>query len=151
MSQSLSNVLLHVIFSTKNREPFLENEILRREAHAYLVGSLRSIDCPALIVGGVADHVHALCRLGRTTTIAELVETMKVESSKLIKRHELGVPSFGWQNGYAAFSVSLSNAERVIRYIEGQEAHHRVKTFQDELREFLRRHRVEFDERYVWD
>src|ERR1700678_109830 len=99
MSQSLSNVLLHVIFSTKNREPFLQNEILRREAHAYLVGSLKSIDCPALIVGGGADHVHALCRLGRTTTIAELVETMKVESSKLIKRHELGVPSFCWQNG----------------------------------------------------
>jgi putative transposase len=151
MSQSLSHVLLHVIFSTKNREPFFENETLRKEAHGYLVGTLRSIECPALIVGGVADHIHALCRLGRTTTIAGLVEAMKIESSKLIKRHELGVESFSWQNGYAAFSVSVSNVEQLKRYIEQQESHHRVKTFQDELREFLHRHRVEFDERYVWD
>jgi putative transposase len=151
MPQSLSNVLLHVIYSTKNREPFLRDMKLRSELHAYLVGALENISCPALSVGGVADHVHALCRLSRTMTIAGLVEAMKTESSKWIKRHESGMPVFQWQAGYAAFSVSAPNRERVQRYIQNQESHHRVKTFQDELRAFLHRHQVEFDERYVWD
>jgi putative transposase len=151
MPQSLSNVLLHVIFSTKNREPFLRDAKLREELHAYLVGALRNIDSPALIVGGAADHVHVLCRLARTTTIAGLVEEAKTGSSKWLKCHESGVPTFHWQSGYAAFSVSPSNAARVKRYIEQQESHHRVTTFQDELRAFLRRHQVAYDERYVWD
>jgi REP element-mobilizing transposase RayT len=151
MPQSLSNVLVHVIFSTKNREPFLRDARLQEELHAYLVGALRNIDCPTLIVGGVADHVHFLCRLSRTITIAGLVEEAKTGSSKWIKLHKSGVPLFQWQSGYAAFSVSPSNAARVKRYIEEQESHHRVTTFQDELRAFLRRHQVEYDERYVWD
>ncbi len=151
MPQSLSNVLLHVIFSTKNREPFLKTKELRQELHAYLVGTLRNIECPALIVGGVADHVHVLCRLSRTKTVASLIEEMKTESSKWVKRHKVGESPFYWQSGYAAFSVSASNAARVKHYIDEQESHHRVKTFQDELRAFLRRHQVEFDERYVWD
>jgi putative transposase len=151
MPQSLSNVLLHVVYSTKNREPFLRDRKLRSELHAYLVGTLQNIACPALRIGGVADHVHALCRLSRTMTIAGLVEAMKTESSKWIKRHDSGVPDFQWQAGYAAFSVSPSNAESVQRYIEEQESHHQATTFQDELRALLRRHQIEFDERYVWD
>ena len=151
MPQSLSNVLLHVIFSTKNREPLLGDAKLREQLHAYFVGALRNIECPTLIVGGVADHVHFLCRLSRTITIAGLVEEAKTGSSKWVKRQESGVPLFHWQSGYAAFSVSPSNAARVKRYIEEQESHHRVTTFQDELRAFLRRHQVEYDERYVWD
>ena len=151
MPQSLSNVLVHVIYSTKNREPFLRDVRLRRELEAYLVGTLQRIECPPLCLRAVADHLHVLCGLSRTVTIARLVETMKTESSKWIKRHSRGKPAFGWQSGYAAFSVSASSAGRVKRYIEDQDAHHRVKTFQDELRAFLRRHQVEFDERYVWD
>jgi putative transposase len=151
MSQSLSNVLLHIIFSTKNREQFLRDTKLRSELQAYLVGTLQNISCPALCVVGVADHVHALCRLSRTITIANLIEAMKTESSKWIKRHESGIPGFQWQAGYAAFSVSAPNRERVQRYIEDQESDHRVKSFQDEVRDFLLRHQVEFDERYVWD
>jgi putative transposase len=149
--QSLSNVLVHVIYSTKNREPFLRNVALRRELEAYLVGTLQAIECPSLGLRVVADHLHVLCRLSRTVTIARLVEQTKIESSKWIKRHSRGTPAFQWQQGYAAFSVSASNSGRVKRYIENQDSHHRVRTFQDELRAFLRRHQVEFDERYVWD
>jgi REP element-mobilizing transposase RayT len=149
--QSLSNVLLHVIYSTKNREPYLVKSNLRDDLHAYLGGTLEPIKCPSLGVQAVADHVHVLCRLSRTMTIANLVEAMKTESSKWIKRHEHGTRTFQWQAGYAAFSVSASNAGRVKRYIEAQQAHHRVKSFQGELRAFLRRHQVKFDERYVWD
>jgi putative transposase len=151
MPQSLSNVLLHVIFGTKDRMPFLENKKRRIELHAYLTGTLAEIECPSLIVGGVADHVHVLCRLSRTLTIAGLTEAMKTESSKWVKRQEVGGAPFYWQNGYAAFSVSPTNAEQVKRYIKNQESHHRKQTFQDELRTFLRKHQVEFDERYVWD
>jgi putative transposase len=151
VTQSLSNVLVHVIYSTKNREPFLRDVRLRRDLEAYLAGALQSIDCSAIALRVVADHLHVLCRLSRTVTIAKLVETMKTESSKWIKRHSRGTPAFRWQAGYAVFSVSASNASRVKRYVENQDEHHRAKTFQDELRAFFRRHQIEFDERYVWD
>jgi putative transposase len=151
MPQSLSNVLVHVIYSTKNREPFLRDVRLRRELEGYLVGTLQGIECAPLRLRVVADHLHALCQLSRTVTIAKLIETMKTESSKWVKRHKRGTTAFQWQAGYAAFSVSASNAGRVTRYIENQDEHHRVKTFQDEVRAFLRRHQIEFDERYVWD
>jgi putative transposase len=102
-------------------------------------------------VRAVADHLHVLCRLSRTVSLAKLVETMKTESSKWVKRHERGASGFQWQTGYAVFSVSASNCGSVKRYIETQDDHHRVKTFQDELRAFFRRHQIEVDERYVWD
>jgi putative transposase len=149
--QSLSNVLLHVIYSTKDRVPFLQDIGLRKELHAYLIGTLREIDCPSLKVGGVADHIHVLCRLSRTMTIADLIEATKTSSSKWVKREAPHVGSFYWQNGYAAFSVSPSNSDQVDHYIDNQEAHHRTQNYQDELRTFLRKHEVEFDERYVWD
>jgi putative transposase len=149
--QSLANVLVHVIFSTKNREPILGDVGLRRDLEGYLAGTLEEIECPVLALGVVADHLHVLCRLSRTVSLAKLVETMKTESSKWIKRHNRGRTAFQWQAGYAVFSVSASNAARVQRYIESQDEHHRTKTFQDEVRAFLRRHGVEFDERYVWD
>jgi putative transposase len=149
--QSLANVLVHVIYSTKNREPFLRDVELRRGLEGYLAGTLQGIECPALGLRTVADHLHALCRLSRTVTLAKLVETMKTESSKWIKRHSRGSAAFQWQTGYAVFSVSASYAGRVQRYVENQDEHHRIKTFQDELRAFFRRHQMEFDERYVWD
>jgi putative transposase len=151
MPQSLSNVLLHVIFSTKDRVPFLQDITIRKELDAYLIGTLRDIGCPSLRVGGVADHIHVLCRLSRTMSIADLIEAIKTSSSKWVKREAPHLDAFYWQNGYAAFSVSPSNSDQVDRYIINQEAHHRTQTYQDELRTFLRKHRVEFDERYVWD
>jgi REP-associated tyrosine transposase len=116
-----------------------------------MTGALQNLDSPSLIVGGVDDHVHVLCRLSRKIAIADLIKEVKADSSKWAKKHKLGVADFTWHSGYAAFAVSPSNASHVKRYIENQEAHHRKTTFQDELREFLRKHQVEFDERYLWD
>src|SRR5438876_859127 len=108
-------------------------------------------NCPTLVVGGVADHVHALFALSNNHSIAEIVYEVKRGSSKWIKTKDPEFKKFHWQSGYGAFSVSQSHVEQVRRYIEGQERHHRRITFEDEFREFLRRYEVEFDERYLWD
>jgi len=150
MPQSLSRVLVHVVFSTKNRTPSLSPEI-RRELHPYLAAILNDHGSPSLQVGGVEDHVHLLCVLSRTLSLAQLVEAVKTGSSKWIKTKGLAWRDFHWQAGYGAFSVSQSHADRVVRYIQNQADHHRRTTFQDEFREILQRYGVAFDERYVWD
>ena len=116
-----------------------------------MVGILRNISCPSLIVNCVEGHLHCLCQLSRTTTIAKRIEEMKTSSSSWIKTQSLELTDFHWQAGYGAFSVRQSNVETVKSYIADQEEHHRKKTFQDEFREFLRRHGIEWDEGYVWD
>jgi REP element-mobilizing transposase RayT len=150
MPQSLSRVLVHLVFSTKNREPTLVPAI-RQELHPYLAGTLDHIDCPSLQVGGVEDHVHLLFGLSRTRTIASVVETVKTSSSKWLKTKDARLSAFHWQSGYGAFSVSQSEADKVVAYIRNQPRHHQKMTFQDEYRRFMELHRVEFDERYVWD
>jgi putative transposase len=150
MPQSLSNLLTHVIFSTKNREPLL-SESIRSELHAYMSGILNNINCPSIQVGGIGDHVHVFFRLSRTATVAEVVETLKTSSSKWIKTRGRAFSNFHWQSGYGAFSVSQSDAEGVISYIRNQPEHHRKISFQDEYRRFLDRYEIPFDERYVWD
>lgn len=150
MPQSLSNLLTHVIFSTKNREPFL-TDACRDEMHAYLVGILNHLDCPSLQVGGVADHVHLFFRLSRTATVARVVEVLKTSSSKWIKTKGSEFSNFHWQSGYGAFSVSQSDSDAVIIYIRNQPEHHRKISFQDEYRRFLTRYEIPYDERYVWD
>jgi putative transposase len=151
MPQSLSNVVLHIIFSTKHRRPFLREPKVRDVMIGYLVGTLRNLQCPSIIVGVVEDHVHILCNLSRTMTIANLVERVKTSSSARIKEEGPFLRDFHWQDGYGAFSVSQSKVEEVKRYIADQEQHHRTRTFQEEFRLFLQRHGMEFDERYVWD
>ena len=151
MAQSLANILLHVVFSTKNRAPYLDPPAVREGMSGYLVGTLRNIGCPSLATHCVADHVHVLCQLSRTLTVAKLVEEIKTSSSKWIKQEHPRLTEFHWQAGYGAFSVSQSNAEQVRQYIANQESHHRQRTFQDEFRELLRRHELEWDERSVWD
>ncbi len=151
MPQSLSNVLLHITFSTKHRQPFLKQPQARDVMTGYLVGAFRNLKCPSLIVGVVEDHIHVLCNLARTITIAKLIEEVKSSSSARIKQEALSLRSFYWQNGYGAFSVSQSNVEAVMHYISTQEEHHRRMTFREEYRELLGRHNIEFDERYVWD
>jgi putative transposase len=116
-----------------------------------MVGTLRDIECPSLIVRTVEDHLHCLLCLSRTVSIAKLVETMKVESSAWVKRQAPHLTDFYWQAGYGAFSVSQSKAPQVKGYIANQEEHHRQISYQDELRALLRRHEIEFDERYVCD
>jgi putative transposase len=151
MPQSLSNVLIHVVFSTKLRQPYLNTPDLRGTMTGYIVGILRNMKCPSLIVGAVDDHTHILCSLHRTTTIAQLIEEVKTSSSARIKEEGSSLKDFHWQNGYGAFSVSPSNIEQVKTYIAGQEEHHRKRTFQEEYRLMLERHGIEYDERYVWD
>jgi REP element-mobilizing transposase RayT len=149
MPQSLSQVMIHLVFSTKNREPFI-NQTIQDRLHGYILGILSQMKCPSIQTGGVADHVHILFVLGRTTTQAEVVEEVKKSSSKWMKA-DGGVPNFSWQNGYGAFSVSESHREKVIDYIKNQEEHHRTITFQEEYRKLLEKYRIPFDEKYVWD
>jgi REP element-mobilizing transposase RayT len=149
VSQSLANLLTHLIFSTKNREPFLADKDLRQRTHAYLAAVLKDLQCPALVIGGVADHVHILCRLAKTQSISGIMEHLKASSSKWLKTQ--GIRAFSWQRGYGAFSVSQSHVASVVSYIQKQEEHHRTITFEEEFRLFLKRYRVAFDERYVWD
>lgn len=150
MPQSLSKVILHGIFSTKNREPWLDSHV-RPRVHAYLVTICRDLGAELVNVGGVADHVHIVTTLPRTLSQADLVEQIKKASSKWIKTLDARYRGFFWQRGYGAFSVSPSQLDAVLEYVDEQQEHHRTRTFQEEYRELLRRHGVEFDERYVWD
>lgn len=150
MPQSLSRILVHLVFSTKNRERVLMPAI-QAELNPYLAGTLDNIQCPSLQVGGVEDHVHLLFGLSRTLIVAEVVETVKTSSSKWIKTKDVRLPDFLWQSGYGAFSVSQSDADTVVAYIRNQALHHQKMTFQDEYRRLLERYQVPFDERYVWD
>jgi putative transposase len=150
MPQSLSQLYAHLIFSTKDRYPFLKEDI-RDRVHAYLATVLRGMGSPFVVVGGIDDHVHILFDMGRIHAAKDFVEQIKRESSKFAKTLRPNLAKFYWQSGYGIFSVSPTHRESVIRYIETQEVHHRAKSFQDEYREFLSRYGIEFDEQYVWD
>jgi putative transposase len=145
MPQSLSLVVVHVIFSTKDRFSFLESSI-RPELNSFLAGVARKRDCECYRVGGVADHIHLAIRLSRTITIADLIMDLKTSSSKWLMLRS-GAPSkFAWQRGYGCFSVGPTDIEALCNYIDNQETHHRKQTFQDEFRMFLKKYRVEYDE-----
>lgn len=151
MPQSLSVVYLHLVFSTKDRRPFLRYPALRDALHGYLGAVSKRLDCAPIQVGGVEDHVHVLARLGRTVAQADWVKELKRVSNQWLKTQGPEFADFTWQGGYAVFSVSQSNVERVRTYVARQEEHHRKMGFQDELRALLRKHGLEWDERYVWD
>ena len=150
MAQSLSKILLHVVFSTKNRERWLDDAI-RPATHAYLAGALRAVGSEAFRVGGTDDHVHIACTLPRTLTVCKLLEEIKKHSSRWMKEIDPKYAGFAWQRGYEAFSIGRSQLDTVIQYVENQEEHHRKLTFQEEYRRFLAKYEVKFDERYVWD
>ena len=149
MPQSLAQIYVHLVFSTKGREGLIPSAIQPR-LHAYLAGTFNAMGCTAVQVGGMPDHIHILFRLSRTMTVSDAVKNAKVESAKWMK-DEGGVARFAWQAGYGAFSVSASLVEEVTRYIQNQADHHRARTFQDEFRRLLELYRVEYDEAYVWD
>jgi putative transposase len=150
MPQSLSNVILHIIFSTKNRQPWLDSSI-RPRMHAYLATICRDLGGEAFRADGVSDHVHIVTTLPRTLSQAQMIEQIKKASSKWIKPLDPRCRDFSWQRGYAAVSVSPSQLDDVLRYLQIQKEHHRTRTFQEEYRELLNRHGIKFDERYVWD
>lgn len=150
MGQSLVNNYLHIVFSTKYRQPLIDKSV-EAELHAYLGGICNRLECPAIIVGGYTDHIHILCRLSQKVKLMKLLEEVKSHSSKWIKTKGQAYQNFYWQDGYGAFSVQPSEIERVIKYIANQRAHHDKKTFQNEFRNILETNNAEYDERYVWD
>ena len=156
MPQSLSRIGLHLIFSTKERARVFRTEEMRNGTSAYFTGILQKLECPVIRIGVAVEHVHVLYLQSRTAAIADVIAAGKRESSEWIKtqpwaRGNADFAQFHWQAGYGVFSVSASRIEAVSAYIDGQMEHHRRVTFQDEYREFLKRHKVPFDERYVWD
>ena len=150
MPQSRSLVVVHIIFSAKGRQPFLD-PTLRAATHGYLATVARNAGCECYQVGGMADHVHLAIRLSRTITIADLLEKLKTTSSKWIKAQPAGPSRFAWQRGYGCFSIGPQDLAALRLYIAEQEEHHRTRTFQEEFRMFLGKYGVEYDEAYVWD
>src|SRR3977135_1681819 len=149
MPQSLSAVYVHLVFSTKERRPFLRDKTPRESLHSQLGGISKTLGCAPIVTGGVEDHVHLLARFGRTITQAEWVKELKRVSNLWLK-DEYSIQDFEWQGGYADFSVSPSNLGVVKNYIINQQHHHRKMSFQDELRILLRRHEGEWEERDIW-
>lgn len=151
MPQSLARVYLHVVFSTKGRRPWLKDAGLRSELYPYMATVLRDVvESPAVLINGVEDHVHSLITLSRNFAIKDVLQQMKTETSKWIKKHSTNLRNFAWQSGYGVFSVSESVVPKVKAYIANQEAHHAKMSYQDEFRQICKRHGVEIDERYVW-
>ncbi len=149
MGQSLVKNYIHIVFSTKYREPLIKQPV-ETELHRYLGGICKKMECPVIKVGGYTDHIHILCMLSKKITLVKLMEELKSHSSKWIKTKGSEYSNFYWQDGYGAFSVNPSEVAIVVNYIANQKEHHRKKTFQNEYRAFLKKYEVEFDERYVW-
>jgi putative transposase len=150
MPKTYSNLLYHVIFSTKNRESLITPAV-REDLYSYIAGILRRQDGLPLEIGGMPDHLHLVIRIDPDVSVSDIVRLVKANSSKWANERPAGVGRFAWQRGYGAFTVSFSQLDAVRQYVRTQEEHHRVKTFQEEFVEFLKRHGIEFDERYLWD
>lgn len=148
MSQTLTRLLVHVVFSTKGRAALIAPTV-EEELFKYISGIARNHESPVLCINGTADHVHILVALSKNIALADLLMHVKKDSSRWIKTK--GVAAFAWQNGYGAFSVGRSQLPAVRAYIDGQKEHHRRVTFQDELRALCARYEVNLDERYAWE
>jgi REP-associated tyrosine transposase len=149
MAHTFSNLLVHIIFSTKDRIASIHAE-WRPDLGAYLGGIAREMGGKAVMINGTADHVHLLVSIPANIAVAEMVRVLKANSSRWVNRTHPMKPMFVWQTGYAAYSVSQSNAAAVAKYIHGQEEHHRRVTFQEEYLEFLKKNNVDYDERFIW-
>lgn len=149
MSQSLSKVYIHITFSTKDRQYLIDKNI-KESLFQYLGGVCKGLQCNPVQVGGFTDHVHILCLLSRKIAQMDLLEELKKQSSKWIKTQGNQYSNFYWQDGYGLFSVNPTQVNIVVDYIKNQEEHHKTISFQDELRAFLKKYKVEYDERYVW-
>lgn len=149
MSQTLSQVLVHLVFSTKDRRPLIAPDITP-DLYAYAGGICRSVDSPLIAMGGMPDHAHMLVVLGRSITISDLVREVKVGTSKWLKTCGKAYAAFHWQDGYGAFSIGESQREDLVQYIATQKEHHRTRTFKEELVAILERYRVEYDPEHIW-
>ena len=148
MAQTCGNLVVHLIFSTKLRKPLIAPDI-RSDLFAYLGGIVRELRDTALIINGTCDHVHMLIRIRPTHSIAEIARIVKTNSSGWIRKK--GHKEFAWQAGYGVFSVSESSIPAVTKYIATQDEHHQRRSFQEEFLEFLKKNKVAYDERYIWD
>ena len=148
MSRTFTNLLTHVVFSTKDRAPLIVPEI-KAELFAYLGGLTRELKGKAYGINGTTDHVHMLISLPANVSVSEAMRFIKSNSSGWV--HDKWKRAFAWQLGYGAFSVSKSNVPEVLKYIAKQEAHHRRISFRDEFVDFLQKHEIQYDKRYIWD
>ncbi len=150
MSQSLSKLYVHLVFSTKNWQHFINLEI-ESELHRYLSAVFNEYESPALEINSTMDHIHILYVQSKNITLARLVERIKTSSSKWIKTKGKQYSKFAWQSGYAGFSVSPSRLGSTIQYIKNQKEHHKRESFKEEVLRFLGKYGVEFNEKYLWD
>ena len=151
MSQSLSQMYTHIIFSTKYRKPHLTDNDVAAHIHAYIAGICKNLESPAIIIGGAIDHIHILCHLSQNISARDLLREIKRQSSKWVKKTYPALMAFYWQAGYGSFSISPSHLEPLKRYIQNQVEHHRKETFQEGFIRFLKKYNIQYDERYVWD
>jgi len=149
MAHTESNLVLHMIFSTKDRAGLITQDV-RADLFSYLGGIVREMGATALIINGTADHVHMLIRIRPAQSPAEIVRVVKANSSRWIRIREKNRRRFAWQTGYGVFSVSESSVTEVSRYIAQQEERHKKRTFQEEYMAFLKRNNVSYDEGYIW-
>ena len=150
MGQPLVKNYVHIVFSTKHRQPLIHSPF-DEQLHSYLGGICNNLECQPLKIGGYTDHVHILCMLSKKIALMKLVEEVKSHSSKWVKTLDESLSNFYWQDGYGAFSVNPAEVGRVITYITNQHEHHSKKSYQDEYRALLKKYAMEYDERYVWD
>lgn len=150
MAQSLTQLYVHLVFSTKHRAPLITEEI-KDDLWSYMGGICNNLDCPVVRIGGYTDHVHIACGLSKKITLIKLLEEVKKSSSRWIKEKYTRCNNFYWQNGYAAFSISPQHLGSIVHYIDQQPMHHAKLSYQDECRSFFKKYNVAYDERYVWD
>jgi REP element-mobilizing transposase RayT len=150
MAHTFTNLLTHIVFSTKDRIPSLESD-LKTRLFPYMGGIFRELGSTPLLINGPADHVHILAVLPAKTSVSELLNKLKTNSSKWVHETFPARWSFAWQTGYAAFGVSHSQKQPVLDYIANQEEHHRKLSFKEEFVEFLKKHEMEYDEKYLWE
>lgn len=150
MSQSLCGVLIHLVFSTKKRQNILDEDICN-ELYRYISTLLENKNCRSYKIGGIANHIHILCAIDKKYSICKLVEEIKSTSSKWLKTKNNKFKSFGWQNGYGAFSISPTHFKHVYSYIDKQKEHHKQINFEDEFLRLLEKYQITYDNKYLWD
>ncbi len=150
MAQSLASIMIHLVFSTKDRVAWITPAI-EASLHANMAQILKDLECPALKIGGMHDHIHILFALNRTKSVSQVVEDVKKKSSRWVKTEYPDLQGFQWQSGYGAFSVGQSGLEKTRDYIISQKEHHQLRSFQDEFQSFLKKYDITWDEKYLWD
>jgi len=149
MAQTLVCLRVHVVFSTKDRRPMITPEV-EPELYAYLAGTAKNLDSSCLAAGGTSNHVHLLISQSKNIALSQLMEEIKKSSSKWIKTKAPSLRSFGWQDGYGAFTIGRSQVEALERYIAAQKERHKKQSFEEELVRLLNKYGVQYDERYIW-